>query len=540
MRVAGLFLMAMVCFGQGTQIDFQTQVKNRDSTYLNYTPSQSGTITRATNTKLNETLSIRDFSPGIVAGNTAYDNGPAINAACANAASTGADILFPNANGNTPVYYYFSTPITCSATSQNYTLYSSGGSASVVLAYNGSALSSSAAVSLTGPSDGTTSAIVNVRGIRFTTLSNVLAIFKEDFLDGGIFENNIIDPNGKTVTYCLLSRGSQLTTKRNNYIVDGCTYGWYQTDLQSTLGAVSGTITSSISSSGVGTFTVSSSGLCNAITAYETVTVESENIRATCSGTTVTPASECGPTGNLSCRGNQQTTAVSHTSGAAATTGFNFSVDQVNATANTTYGLTCGVWQDTPAAGFGGTVSYFSGRFFGDATSKGYCHTAGNANFGPGNQFEGTAGYLGYVANRAGAGSSNPYSWWSGLNVVVGPSTVSTGSIFSSPGVTFWDLTIASPVAGVMNGVRIISAFTNNASPNNLTFCSPSGVPSSGACQLPPKTVANLPACAALTSGVTGTATDSNTNTWGANLASGGALNVGIRCNGTNWTITGK
>jgi hypothetical protein len=36
------------------------------------------------------------------------------------------------------------------------------------------------------------------------------------------------------------------------------------------------------------------------------------------------------------------------------------------------------------------------------------------------------------------------------------------------------------------------------------------------------------------------TVTDSNTDVWGATVAGGGALNVKVRYNGTNWTVVGK
>lgn len=55
-----------------------------------------------------------------------------------------------------------------------------------------------------------------------------------------------------------------------------------------------------------------------------------------------------------------------------------------------------------------------------------------------------------------------------------------------------------------------------------------------------PTTFASLPACAAGTKGTYATITDSNTTMWGANVAGGGANNVSVFCNGSNWTLIGK
>ena len=57
--------------------------------------------------------------------------------------------------------------------------------------------------------------------------------------------------------------------------------------------------------------------------------------------------------------------------------------------------------------------------------------------------------------------------------------------------------------------------------------------------QLLPTTVGALTACSAGLRGRQAVVTDSNTATWGATVAAGGANNVLIWCNGTNWTVVG-
>lgn len=51
---------------------------------------------------------------------------------------------------------------------------------------------------------------------------------------------------------------------------------------------------------------------------------------------------------------------------------------------------------------------------------------------------------------------------------------------------------------------------------------------------------ASLPACNAAMEGAKNHVSDSNTNTWGATVAGGGANRVGVYCNGSNWTISSK
>ena len=58
-----------------------------------------------------------------------------------------------------------------------------------------------------------------------------------------------------------------------------------------------------------------------------------------------------------------------------------------------------------------------------------------------------------------------------------------------------------------------------------------------GAFTAPSSTFANLPAGA---TGMFRVVTDSNTNTWGATIAGGGANVVLAWYNGSNWTVVGK
>lgn len=53
------------------------------------------------------------------------------------------------------------------------------------------------------------------------------------------------------------------------------------------------------------------------------------------------------------------------------------------------------------------------------------------------------------------------------------------------------------------------------------------------------KTVATLPA-ANISEGARFAVSDSSVDTWGSNVAGGGALRVEVRSNGTNWTVSGK
>lgn len=60
----------------------------------------------------------------------------------------------------------------------------------------------------------------------------------------------------------------------------------------------------------------------------------------------------------------------------------------------------------------------------------------------------------------------------------------------------------------------------------------------SGTVKLGTYTVGTLPSAAANT-GATAYVTDSSVTTWGSTVAAGGANNVEVRSNGTNWTVTG-
>lgn len=64
------------------------------------------------------------------------------------------------------------------------------------------------------------------------------------------------------------------------------------------------------------------------------------------------------------------------------------------------------------------------------------------------------------------------------------------------------------------------------------------GYPASTGYKLTPVTFANLPASPA--AGLFAVVTDSNTNTWGATIAGGGANVVLAFYNGTNWTVAGR
>lgn len=58
--------------------------------------------------------------------------------------------------------------------------------------------------------------------------------------------------------------------------------------------------------------------------------------------------------------------------------------------------------------------------------------------------------------------------------------------------------------------------------------------------KITPITVSALPTCNSGAKGTQSYVTDSNTSTWGATIAGGGANNVGASCNGTNWTVFSK
>lgn len=64
--------------------------------------------------------------------------------------------------------------------------------------------------------------------------------------------------------------------------------------------------------------------------------------------------------------------------------------------------------------------------------------------------------------------------------------------------------------------------------------------PGSGAILLKPQTYASLTACSSTISGAMATVNDSNTVTWGANVAGGSTNTIMAFCNGTNWTVAAK
>jgi hypothetical protein len=53
-------------------------------------------------------------------------------------------------------------------------------------------------------------------------------------------------------------------------------------------------------------------------------------------------------------------------------------------------------------------------------------------------------------------------------------------------------------------------------------------------------TFTNLPTCNSAAEGTLATVTDSNTVTWGANVAGGGANRILAYCNAANWTVAAK
>ena len=67
-----------------------------------------------------------------------------------------------------------------------------------------------------------------------------------------------------------------------------------------------------------------------------------------------------------------------------------------------------------------------------------------------------------------------------------------------------------------------------------------SGANTIGYVQTVPNIIAALPTCNSGTEGAHAAVTDSSINTWGSNVASGGAIHVGVYCNGSNWTIESK
>ena len=93
---------------------------------------------------------------------------------------------------------------------------------------------------------------------------------------------------------------------------------------------------------------------------------------------------------------------------------------------------------------------------------------------------------------------------------------------------TYWLTT--SQVAPILNSPYVAGAT------NGLVV---SGTSSTN----PPATLntfSNLPTCVATLKGAIMTVSDSNTNTWGANIAGGGANLIQATCNGANWTVMGK
>lgn len=85
------------------------------------------------------------------------------------------------------------------------------------------------------------------------------------------------------------------------------------------------------------------------------------------------------------------------------------------------------------------------------------------------------------------------------------------------------------------SGVQLLPTATQTiAGPFGLVFTSGAYVQSA------PVTFASLPAASVSLEGTIRAVSDSNTATWGANIAGGGSNHVLAYCNGTNWTVAAK
>ena len=93
MRLAILLLTAMACFGQGSQIDFRTQVKNKTSDQVTYTAPGVGAVARTQASKNQDTVSVKDYG---ACGDGTCDDTAAIVSAIA-ATPTGGTLYFPQA-----------------------------------------------------------------------------------------------------------------------------------------------------------------------------------------------------------------------------------------------------------------------------------------------------------------------------------------------------------------------------------------------------------------------------------------------------------
>lgn len=102
-----------------------------------------------------------------------------------------------------------------------------------------------------------------------------------------------------------------------------------------------------------------------------------------------------------------------------------------------------------------------------------------------------------------------------------------------------WDVLLNANFTALdllLSGNSVIPAL-NVAGPITLSGSGPAAV------QLAPGAFATLTAtftCNSTNEGMLASVNDSNTNTWGATVASGGSFHILVFCNGTNWTVAGK
>jgi len=203
---------------------------------------------------------------------------------------------------------------------------------------------------------------------------------------------------------------------------------------------------------------------------------------------------------------------------------------------------------------------------FQKGTGSGFIQTSSsdNLNLGVNNtqywRLEGTTGHFGAVTdnvNDIGAsGANRPRTLYAGTSVVspavlAGAGTLASAGEIRLPnaGVVAWRTSgnTGNVAMNLTGGTDLISFAAGTLYPNGYNFYTADStglsvnnagvVTASSALNATETTYANRPATPAV--GMLCNFSDSNTATWGATIAGGGAKKVCGRYNGTNWTVVG-
>lgn len=318
------------------------------ATLVGYKAVQTSSTLRTVGSKLNETYSLVDA--GCVADSGSTDNSTCIASAIAYAQASNASLLCPNTNGG---YFGVSTPISVTITTQ-FDFYGEG-PLGCNINWTGTATSDPTVKMLTfvaSGGSGVSNYPFSLLNMNFGAVNAAGTLLDLDGINNFKIDNVNFSPAAATVN-ALLCRSCQ--SGSINARVPAPESGIVTNAIQFTMLAnpaitsatttITGSIGPSTSSFGVGS--------CAAfVDQFTTVAViGSEVIRPlSCVSTTLTVASDCGATGtpghNL-CRGDEVTTAASHSSGAILTWAYPVVSDDVSCYNCETYSTTAGILMDS-------------------------------------------------------------------------------------------------------------------------------------------------------------------------------------------------